>query len=337
VVGALELHRRKQEPSTLAILQGYVSNEGDAWQYTLDALSSYFERALATHCPVPPVALATQALLGLTQHPAPSLARDLIGAYLESARLLGQRTGELHAALAAELEDPHFTPEPFSPHYQRSVYQSMRNLTGQVMRLLAKRVGALPAEVRELGQKLLAQEGDILQRFRTALEPKITALRIRCHGDYHLGQVLYTGKDFTIIDFEGEPSRPLSERRMKRTPLRDVVGMIRSFHYAAFTTLLSRANGRGMPQGVIRPEDLAVLEPWARYWYVWVSVAFLKAYFEVARPASFLPRSDPELRVLFDAYLLEKAIYELGYELNHRPDWVHIPLSGIAQLLEEGR
>jgi maltose alpha-D-glucosyltransferase/alpha-amylase len=153
-------------------------------------------------------------------------------------------------------------------------------------------------------------------------------MRIRTHGDYHLGQVLYTGKDFAIIDFEGEPSRRLSERRLKRSPLRDVAGMIRSFQYAAYTSLLNEVK-----VGVVRPDQFATLEPQAMYWYVWVSAAFLRGYLGAADPG-LLPADPDQLRALLDAYLLDKAVYEAGYELNNRPDWLHIPLAGIKRLIE---
>jgi maltose alpha-D-glucosyltransferase/alpha-amylase len=154
-------------------------------------------------------------------------------------------------------------------------------------------------------------------------------MRIRVHGDYHLGQVLFTGKDFVIIDFEGEPAHPLSARKIKRSPLRDVAGMLRSFHYAANAPLIGKAGGI-----VFRPEDLARLEPWAHCWTLWISAAFLSAYLESSAQASFLPRSREEISSLLSVFLLEKAIYELGYELNNRPDWVKLPLHGILDLLE---
>jgi len=160
------------------------------------------------------------------------------------------------------------------------------------------------------------------------LEQRITAARIRCHGDYHLGQVLYTGKDFIIIDFEGEPARRLSERRIKHLALRDVAGMLRSFHYAAHAPLLGKA-------GSIRPEDTASVESWARFWYAWVSATFLRAYIDAAGQASFLPASSEERRVLLDVAMLEKVMYELAYELNNRLDWARIPLRGILHLLED--
>jgi maltose alpha-D-glucosyltransferase/alpha-amylase len=153
-------------------------------------------------------------------------------------------------------------------------------------------------------------------------------MRIRTHGDYHLGQVLYTGKDFVIIDFEGEPGLPMSERRFKRSALRDVAGMLRSFHYAAYAALFAQ---RSLDR--VRSTDMAAMEPWTRYWHFWVSVTYLKAYLDTSGNAPFVPQSREELRILLEAYLLEKAIYELGYELNNRPDWVMIPLQSILQLL----
>ncbi len=172
------------------------------------------------------------------------------------------------------------------------------------------------------------QEDKILKRFRSVLDRKISAMRIRVHGDYHLGQVLFTGKDFVIIDFEGEPARSLSSRRIKRSPLRDVAGMLRSFHYAASAPLIGKTGG-----SVFRPENVAHLEPWAHCWNLWVSAAFLSAYLETSAQGSFLPRLREEISSLLFVYLLEKSIYELGYELNNRPDWVKLPLRGILDLL----
>src|ERR1700687_5745580 len=151
----------------------------------------------------------------------------------------------------------------------------------------------------------------------------------RIHGDYHLGQVLFTGSDFVIIDFEGEPARPLEERRKKRSPLQDVAGMLRSFHYAAYAPLLQQENGKRSPQ-----EELQSLGHWAQYWQKWVSVTFLKTYLEVSRNSNFIPKDREDLASLLDLYLLDKAVYELGYELNNRPSWVRIPLDGILQLLQ---
>ena len=171
----------------------------------------------------------------------------------------------------------------------------------------------------------------MLDCFGSLLKGKISATRIRCHGDYHLGQVLYTGKDFMILDFEGEPARPLSERRMKRSPFRDVAGMLRSFQYAAYARLYDEAQA-----GVLPPGALPALASWALDWERWVSAAFLRAYLDRAWGTSFVPPSRDEIAALMDIYLMEKAVYELAYELNNRPGWVRIPLQGIRQILGKG-
>jgi maltose alpha-D-glucosyltransferase/alpha-amylase len=329
VVGAIQYRRKKGEILSLAILQSFVPNGGDAWRYTLDALSHYFEHALA-HPDVQTPAVESKPLLGLLADDIPMLARELIGSYLESARLLGQRTAELHMALASVQDDPDFAPEPFSTLYQRSIYQSVQSQTGQVFQLLRSRLKKLPEAVRPEAQKVLELEGEIRRYYRSLLQRKINTMRIRVHGDYHLGQVLYTGRDFVIIDFEGEPARPLSERRIKRSPLRDVAGMLRSFHYASYAALYGQVSG-------IRPEDFSALEAWARFWFTWVGVAFLKTYLEVAKEAPFLPNDPMDLQILLDVYLLEKAIYEIGYELNNRPEWVKVPLQGVLQLVGTGQ
>jgi maltose alpha-D-glucosyltransferase/alpha-amylase len=197
--------------------------------------------------------------------------------------------------------------------------------------LLKKREKTLPPEAQDDAKRVLESEQELRRRFAPIRERRISAMRIRHHGDYHLGQVLFTGKDFLIIDFEGEPLRPLSERRIKRGALRDAAGMLRSFQYAAYAVLFGKVAGV-----VPRPEDAVALEAWADFWTRWVSAVFLQEYLSTAGSARFLPKSDSEIRVLMNAYLLEKGLYEVTYELNNRPDWVRIPLRGIVQLLEAG-
>jgi len=329
VAGSIEYHRGREEPMTLAILQALVPNQGDAWEYTLDVLGHFFEQILARQAEVPKESKTRGPLLELLDQDPTEEVFGAIGPYLESARLLGQRTAELHLALASAPERAEFAPEPFSVLYQRALYQSTRSLAGRVFHLLFQRLGDLPEAIRPKARVVLEAKNEILTRFRSITQRKIPAMRIRCHGDYHLGQVLYTGKDFVIIDLEGEPARPISERRIKRSPLRDVAGMLRSFHYAAYVALLRLEEG-----GLIRSEELAFLEAWAQFWHVWVGAFFLNAYLEVALEGGFLPKTREELKVLLDIYLLEKAIYEVGYELNNRPQWVKVPLQGIEQVLQ---
>jgi maltose alpha-D-glucosyltransferase/alpha-amylase len=329
VVGSLEYKRGRRNPLSLAILQSYVPNEGDAWGYTLDFLERYFDGVLAhPTVQVPPI--PRRPLLSLLKEPPP-LAHETIGPYLVSAQLLGQRTAELHIALASGLQNPDFSPEPYTLMYQTSLYQSLRGFAVRTMQLLRERLRYLTEEQQEEARLILEMEKEIIERYNLIRKQKIAAVRIRCHGDYHLGQVLYTGNDFVIIDFEGEPARSLSERRLKRSPLRDVAGMLRSFHYAAHSAVLKQ-----MPLLPKPEDDQPLLQHWAQYWYTWVSVEFLNTYLDVIAQTGLLPDKPDQLKILLDAFLLDKALYEVGYELNNRPDWVGVPLQGILQLKETG-
>jgi maltose alpha-D-glucosyltransferase/alpha-amylase len=334
VAGAIEYRKPKGEPVTLAILQGFIPNQGDAWSYTLDVLKHYFERAAVDRAGVEALPLPGRVLPESSEEEIPTSVYEVIGPYLESARLLGQRTGSLHVLLASEKENPRFTPETFSTLYQRALYQSMRTLAARVFLLFRRRINDVPEALVPQARQVLGLEKAVLDRFRAVTQRKITAQRIRCHGDFHLGQVLYTGKDFVIIDFEGEPARPISERRIKRSPLRDVAGMLRSFHYAVYSALFDQE-----AHGIVKPDDLPYLEFCANLWHGWVSRVYVKAYLDAASRAEFLPRTKKELAMLLDLYLLEKVVYELGYELNNRPDWLRIPVRGILQLLsgQEGK
>jgi len=329
VAGSIDYKGGDRQGATAAIVQAFVPNEGDVWSYTQHALGDYLERAAATAGPPPEVGPSSAAaLLERARSEVLQPVRETVGAYLDTAELLGTRTGELHLALASDPDDRAFAPELFSPLDQRSLYQSVRSTVRQNMRLLSRKLGTLPEGAVATAQAVLALDATVDERLHSLLGRKLGGVRIRCHGDYHLGQVLSTGRDFVIIDFEGEPGRPLSERRLKRLPLTDVASMLRSFDYAASGTLLQTSGS-----GSVRPEDVASLEAWVRHWYSWVSAAFLRGYGNATREKEFLP-SDPEpAAILLDALLLQKAFYELNYELNSRPDWVTIPLRGILALL----
>ncbi|MDL2334581.1 MAG: maltose alpha-D-glucosyltransferase [Chloroflexota bacterium] len=331
-LGGWLAYRGGREPAALGVLQEFVANEGDAWQFTLDAVGAFYDRAAATDGGVAagpgevPGTTVDAILRAVAQPPSPALA-ELMGEYPAFARLLGTRTAELHRALSSR-DDPAFAPEPFSALYQRGVFQSLRNQAASTLGMLRARLSGLPAETRPVAEQALTRSADVLDRVRNLTQRRIGAVRIRTHGDYHLGQVLWTGKDVVIIDFEGEPGRPLSERRHKRSALADVAGMLRSFHYAAFGTLLNPRVG-----GAVRPEDIARLEPWATAWYATVGAAFLGAYLEAAAGQPFVPSDHAEQVALLDLAMLQKVLYELTYELNNRPDWVSIPLRGLLELL----
>jgi maltose alpha-D-glucosyltransferase/alpha-amylase len=316
---------------TLAVLQGYVVHEADAWRYTQDVLSSFFENVLAKRPDVAEPAPSGPPWDQLEADP-PGPVREAIGSYLDTARLLGKRTAEMHTLLSSEFDNLACAPEPFTLHYQRSIYQTLRNLRGQAFIQLRRKLALLPEPVQETARKVLDLDESIMRRMRPLLTAKITALRTRCHGDFHLRQVLYTGKDFAIIDLEGDPSRPLSERMLKRSPLHDVAGMIQSFHAAVYSMLLGEVPQQ--PVGMIRPEDVAMLGPWARAWYVWVASAYLRGYLEEANQANFLPAGPGNFKLLFEALLLERAFAELSFTLSTRPSWVKIPLLSILDVME---
>jgi maltose alpha-D-glucosyltransferase/alpha-amylase len=333
VVGAVEYMGRGEEPSTLGILHEFIPNHGTAWQFTLDQLSQYFERVAAlprnTLPPVPPLEGTDKP----TEEATPdSLLTELIGPYQDLALVLGRRTAEIHMTLAQGVT-PAFAPEPFGRLYQRSLYQSWRNLTGRVMSRLAWARESASPTARPLMESVLASEEAILQRFRIVLGVSFSGKRIRCHGDYHLGQLLFTGKDFVLIDFEGDLSQTIGERRIKRTPLRDVASMIRSFDYAAFCVLLGLSDVRGQAPGRVRPEDRPAIEPWAVHWYETVSREFVAAYVDAVGPGNLLPGSNEAIHDFLELMLLEQSLMNIEAELESRPEWAEIPLRGAVRLI----
>jgi maltose alpha-D-glucosyltransferase/alpha-amylase len=330
LAGSLEYVISRQTSVTLGVMYGNVPNTTTAWHFTLDVLGRYFEHVMALPAENRPVigGIPHSRLWELSHGELPPLAGELLGSYLESAGLLGRRTGELHVALSTT-SNPDFALEPFTAHYQRSLYQSARELTSTSFSALRKKVKSLPDGAAQAAAALLGREREVVDLFRTLLKPRIQAPRIRCHGDYHLGQVLHTGKDFVIIDFEGEPARTIASRRIKRSVLRDVAGMVRSFHYAASQALLHVEQ-----TGMSTPETKATWQHAADFWYAWSSSAFLRTYTAAVASANLLPTDAASLNALFYFHLLERAVYEFRYELDNRPEKVETPLRGLLELLE---
>lgn len=328
VLGTLEYRGIAAEPMQAGILQAFVRNQGDAWKYTLESLATFFPRVLGAgknqHAP----ALSTYHPLALNRTELSGGGLVEIGPYLESARLLGVRTGEMHAALSEAHGDPEFSPEPFTSDDGQKLYDEMRSQAETTFQVLRKSAAITSGSAVEAARQLLASESMIDDRFATLRQYPVSAVRIRHHGDFHLGQVLFTGNDFMIIDFEGEPARPLAERRMKTLAMRDVAGMIRSFQYAAYAALFGQVPGLG-----IDSNSTEAVESWADYWTAVVSAEYLSGYRTAASGAAFMPSSVEEQRMILDSFLLQKALYEVSYELNNRPTWVGIPLRGILNLL----
>ena len=230
-------------------------------------------------------------------------------------------------ALASDTENKEFKPEEFSLHYQHSLFSSFLSLLRKALQSQLKNLNKLPEEVVPEAKQILSMKDDILNEFKNIYKKKFNVVKTRIHGDYHLGQALFTGKDFVILDFEGEPARSYSERRLKRSPLRDVAGMIRSFHYAAYGSLFLNNH--------IRKDDIDKLIPFIEQWYHYMSGFFMQSYLETVQGSTFIPDNKEDLSILLRTYLLEKAIYELNYELNNRPDWVIIPIRGIKKIMED--
>jgi maltose alpha-D-glucosyltransferase / alpha-amylase len=325
--GSLAWQRERSSPLTIALLLQYVPNQGDAWSFALGSVDNSLNDALALKGKLEALPEVPASILAIDPNALPAVAREFIGpVYTEMMGLLGRRTGELHLALMSLSQNPEVTAEPFSLLYQKSLYQSIRGLTLKVLNELEGSLRSLDPALAEAIKGVLAQRKTILNRIHRIIDKKISALKIRTHGDYHLGQVLYTGKDFVIIDFEGEPARSLTERRLKQSALRDVAGMIRSFHYAAQGSLILRADKQAV--------DIDYVRHWADLWYFYVSGIFLHAYRQTVADSGVVPTDPTDFAVLLETFLLEKAVYELGYELRHRPDWLMIPVRGLEQTLK---
>jgi maltose alpha-D-glucosyltransferase/alpha-amylase len=311
------------KPTTLAMLQGLVENEGDGWAFTLDELARFYE-SVAT-CPAP-LDLGQPASF-LSRHAVPPLAREHAGLYLDAAALLGRRTAEMHLALATPTDNPAFAAEPVTAETLAGDAARIDAQVALTLDALRHGLTTLPDELTtDAAALILSRRIELFARAHAiAASPAASSgQRIRIHGDYHLGQVLRARGDYVLLDFEGEPARTLAERRTKQSPLKDVAGMLRSFSYAAYA---------GLDRFVQRhPGTHTTLEPWAILWQNAVSTEFLTAWRTTIAANPHLTPEPAQAHLLLNAYLLEKALYELLYELNNRPAWVRIPLAGILAL-----
>ena len=327
LAGSLEYRGLQQEHWALGMLQALVPNQGDAWHFTVDWLTK-LSLALAERpdsskgVPAPP----SQGICRAAGFPVPTDARAAFGEFLAKGELLGKRTAEMHLALASDPKPPAFAPEPFSAADRREYFRRCAAEARSTFELLRHNVQKLAIPVAERARRVAALEGAALARFARSAEDAVVVNKIRCHGDYHLGQVLVAGGDFMIVDFEGEPARSIDERRQKQLALRDVAGMIRSLHYASCTAAAARRTPSAPDTG-----DMA---RWMHSWFAWTSVSFLAAYLRTAGDAHFVPKPLEQLEALLECCLLEKAMYELRYELNNRPNWVYLPLAALEELLD---
>jgi maltose alpha-D-glucosyltransferase / alpha-amylase len=315
LAGAIEYTDPDGETTTLGLLQGFVENQGDGWSYVLDYLDRYLrDRLLTTWSPEGEVD-------GAEEEPE---AEDTFFAGL--VRTLGLRTGELHAAFASPTDDEAFAPEPASPEEVAGWAEGVLAEARRTLDLLKRRRSSLPDEAVPDADRLLGLRRTLTRSIKSVSKGNFGVVKTRYHGDYLLGQVLVVGNDFQIIDFEGEPARPLAERRKKHSPLRDVAWMLRSFDYAIRSAL--------MDFGAERTDQLERLEPWVRLWKERTRRVFLEGYRDGVGGAVSYPE-EKHARALIKLFTFEKALHELRYELDNRPDWVGIPIKGVLDLLED--
>ncbi len=320
--GSVQHHSRDGTIMVLGLLQERVENQGDAWVMTLEALTGYYDEVLALPRGTAFPPLVEQQSVSFDD--APAIMQELIGReFHDRVTKLGQRTAEMHQALTSSPADQAFAPESITPRYQQSLYDTLQQMVKDRFSLLAGSTAVFDDATSTLAAEVSSYAQPILNAVAEMYETQISTPATRIHGDYHLGQVLFTGADFVIIDFEGEPVLPFSERRRKSSPWKDVAGMMRSFHYAAY--------GRILLGDAYRDINADLLEQAAEQWQHYVSRFFLGAYMKHAGMGTDLSH---ENNILIRTFLLEKAIYELGYELNARPDWVKVPLKGIQYLVK---
>lgn len=320
--GSIEYSPKESASATLAMLQAAVPNEGDGWEWTLEELDRYYESSVAME--FPELSLPPNASLREKLEEIPEAAREHAGLSMEAASMLGRRTAEMHLALASDPGEPDFAPEVMESEDLIALQFELAQNAGRAFDALKANLARLPDDAVEAAGLVLSRRTALLERFSQLTAVQDAGAKIRVHGDYHLGQVLRSKGDFVILDFEGEPARTLSERRAKQSPLKDVAGMVRSFSYAAYSAMthfIAR-----------RPADADVLEPWARLWETSVMSEYLRAYRDTMEGSSIVPQTLEGFEAMLRIFTLDKALYELNYELNHRPDWVSVPLNGILYL-----
>jgi maltose alpha-D-glucosyltransferase/alpha-amylase len=302
LAGSVEYLADNGDSCTVALLQAFVLSQGDGWEHTVDHLVRSLEDRRLDDLPL----------------------EERHGAYLELVRMLGTRTAELHCALAHPTDDPAFSAEPITPADLAAWRDRIHQDAADTLELLAARSNGLPESARADAAELLKRRAALLDRITAQPPAAMQGIRIRHHGDYHLGQVLVRRNDFVIVDFEGEPARPLAERRQKHSPLRDVAGMLRSFSYAAHVV-----QRRMVPAEA--GDELARLSLLLGEWEQATRDTFLRIYDGKAR-AGGLYGSWEEARQLVALFEIEKALYEVRYELGNRPAWVSVPVHGLLAL-----
>ena len=319
------------EPIMLGNMEEMVARHGNGKEYVLERVSNYIERILARD--KDQLDQATNLERDTLINPVafldlPDETQELLGRRAaEQARLLGMRIGEMHLALASDAVNADFSPEAFSLHYQRSLFSGMQSLVRESYQSHQRNISRLDADVQDDVKQLFSRKEEVLSTLRRIYTKKLDSTKIRIHGDLQLEKILLTGRDIAIQDFGGDPNRSYSERRLKRSPLRDVATMIRSFYYAAYEGFVNNNQ--------VSAEETAKLLPYADFWAHHLSGFFVKAYLDTVQNSPIIPTDAVERQMMLDTFLLEKAIADLSYELTYRPNLVRVPVQLIKSVMDE--
>ncbi len=319
--GDLMYHAEAAEPITLGVLHGFVSNEGDAWKITASHLREYLRNPADISAEASQI-FSLSAILASDGSNAPAA----LASYLELVRRMARRIAEMHLVLAQPTSDPAFSPERFNDFYRQSLYHGYIGLTTRRLEFIRQRLSEMAPDVRPLASKVLEHEPAILAKFKAIFEQRIDSMRTRFHGRLHLGHILVKENDIAIFDFEGDPTQHLSERRIKRNPLRDVSSMLVSFGYATQSAIRA-IRGEG-------EHDEVKLRNAARAWFSLVTAAFVREYWSIAGRAPYMPSSRAHQEILLTTYLLERAMLDIREDIQNQPDFSGMPFRLILHLLD---
>jgi maltose alpha-D-glucosyltransferase/alpha-amylase len=336
--GEITVTPAQGEKMTVASLQQFVENEGSGWEWFIRQLTEFYVHAAALPAPAP----APNPEFNGTPEPLPE-SMESARRSLDAAALLGRLTAEMHVVLGRPTEMQAFAPELFTVNDLERDARRIENQLAETLKTMKATLGAFDDATSDLAGLFLSRRPEFVERIRSISRQEAAGQRIRIHGDYHLGQTLRTSSanasadsgqgtdsgDFILLDFEGEPARSLTERREKQSPLKDVAGMLRSFSYVAHAALDQFRAANHEYADSAHESNLAA---WSVEWQKRAFSEFQSAYRQSIAANPLLLPPPQQCQALCDAYMLEKALYELRYELNNRPAWVRIPIDGILRL-----
>ena len=304
----------------------YVENQGSGWKFVINYLVKNYEQAGKQVVVLKSLPRINGTFYNLLNKEPPDILNEFFQMSLQYADLLAQRTVDLHQVLGADTDDSAFKPEPFTDFRKYAKYQTVYSLVRETMRVLGNKIAHLPESISSQAKIILDSEEEIIKRFKVIRDKNISGMRTRIHNDYTLWNVLYTGKDFIITNFEGRPSQSLSEKRGKTSPLFDVASMLRSLHYASYISVFN------IPQGGF-PLTAQDIEPLQKLWYAWMCSTFVSSYLKYSQNMQYIPKNEDEIEMLLDGYILERAFSELQFELNNRPEWIRVPMEAILEII----